>query len=191
MAFKMAKNSLFAILLRSPWWVSLGIVGAIVLVSNALLPTDIRVFGWMGAFPFVVIGGIALKRQWGQPSAKQEAAAMERLQALSNVEMGAALVAGFEREGYTVQKSKRAGADLLLTRQGQTTVVSTQRWKMARPGVDVLKELQQTQTQIKADSAVFVHLYPLSDSAQNWVKSQSLTCLTGPALIKTLALNKA
>jgi restriction system protein len=191
MAYKMAKNSLFAILLRSPWWVSLVIVGAIVLVSNALLTPEVRVFGWMGAFPFVVICGIALKRQWGQPSAKQEAAAFKQLQGMSHAELSAALVAGFERDGYTVQKSKRAGSDLLLARQGQSTVVSTQRWKMARPGVEVLKELQQAQMQLKAEGAVFVHLYPLSDSAQSWVKSQSLTCLTGSALARALALSKA
>ena len=188
MAFKMAKNSLFAILLRSPWWVSLGIVGAMVQVSNALLPPDIRGFGWMGGFPFLVISGLALKGQWSQPSARQEVAAFERLQALNHTEMAAALVAGFEREGYLVQKSKRAGADLLLTRQGQSIVVSTQRWKMARPGVEVLKELQQAQKQLQADGAVFVHLFPLSDSAQSWVKSQSLTCLTGGALLKAMVL---
>ena len=185
---KMAKNSLFAILLRSPWWVSLGLVGAIVLVSNALLEPGVRVFGWMGAFPFVVITAMAFKRQWGQPSAKQQAAALAQLQDMSTAQLGTALVAAFERQGFVVEKLKAPGADLLLRKNGEATVVSYSRWKMARPGVEALKELQKAQTQHQADHATFVHLFALSDSAQRWQSSQPLTCLTGEALIKALAL---
>jgi restriction system protein len=38
MKLKMSKNSLFAILLRSPWWMSFGLVAAIALAARALLP---------------------------------------------------------------------------------------------------------------------------------------------------------
>ena len=40
MKFKMAEKSLFAILLRSPWWISFVVVGVIVLAAGALLPKD-------------------------------------------------------------------------------------------------------------------------------------------------------
>ena len=58
---KMAENSLFAILLRNPWWVSFGIVGVFVLGSTALLPKDYVAVGIMGAFPFLVIGSMAAR----------------------------------------------------------------------------------------------------------------------------------
>ena len=37
---KMAPNSLFAILLRSPWWISVGIALVFALASKALLPAE-------------------------------------------------------------------------------------------------------------------------------------------------------
>ena len=45
MKLKMAPNSLFAILLRSPWWISVGIAVVMGLLSAALLPEGFRVIG--------------------------------------------------------------------------------------------------------------------------------------------------
>ena len=63
MKLKMSEKSLFAILLRSPWWVSLAIVAVFVLASSALLPSPYVAFGMMGAFPFLVIAIMAAWRQ--------------------------------------------------------------------------------------------------------------------------------
>ena len=64
MKIRMAERSLFAILLRAPWWVSLLLVVAIALVSGALLPAAYVLVGVLSAFPFLVIGLIAAWRQW-------------------------------------------------------------------------------------------------------------------------------
>src|SRR5256885_1315878 len=40
----MAHNSLFAILLRSRWWISIALAALVTLVSTALLPKDIAAF---------------------------------------------------------------------------------------------------------------------------------------------------
>jgi restriction system protein len=45
MKFQMAKNSLFAILLRSPWWASAGLGVVLGLLGAALLPEAYRVAG--------------------------------------------------------------------------------------------------------------------------------------------------
>ena len=63
MKLKMSENSLFAILLRSPWWISLLIVAVITLLSFALLPEAYVGFGVMGAFPFLVIAVLAARKQ--------------------------------------------------------------------------------------------------------------------------------
>ena len=68
MKFKMAEKSLFAILLRSPWWISFAIAVAFGLASKALLPAQYFVFGALGGLPFVVIGVIAAWRQFSAPS---------------------------------------------------------------------------------------------------------------------------
>ena len=69
MKFKMAEKSLFAILLRSPWWISFVLAGAVGLLARALLPAQYAGIGMMGGLPFVVIGCIALWRQAQAPSA--------------------------------------------------------------------------------------------------------------------------
>jgi restriction system protein len=67
--FRMAEKSLFAILLRSPWWISLVLAGVIALVSKLALPAEMFWFGAMGGFPFLVIAVMAARRQMQQPSA--------------------------------------------------------------------------------------------------------------------------
>ena len=52
MKFKMAPNSVFAILLRKPWWISFVLASVFVLVAFALLPDDLQVVGSLGAIPF-------------------------------------------------------------------------------------------------------------------------------------------
>ncbi|MBN8509743.1 MAG: restriction endonuclease, partial [Burkholderiales bacterium] len=69
MKLRMAENSLFAILLRSPWWVSLAIAAALALLARLLLPERFVAVGAFGAgFPFVVIAAIAAWRRLRAPS---------------------------------------------------------------------------------------------------------------------------
>ena len=56
MKFRMHENSLFAILLRSPWWISIAIAGGIAAVVALLVPATLAV---AAALPFLVIGSIA------------------------------------------------------------------------------------------------------------------------------------
>lgn len=63
MKFKMAEKSLFAILLRAPWWVSFVVMLAVALAAGALLPDAYKTAGMLGAFPFLVIGVVAAWRQ--------------------------------------------------------------------------------------------------------------------------------
>jgi len=65
--FQMAKNSLFAVLLRSPWWISAGIALLLALLSFALLPEAYRIVGALSGLPFVVVAALAARRQWHLP----------------------------------------------------------------------------------------------------------------------------
>src|SRR3954471_23060190 len=68
---RMADNSLFAILLRAPWWTSFLVAAGVVASLRLVVPTAYAIFF---ALPFMVIGGIAGWRQLRAPSA----AAVER-----------------------------------------------------------------------------------------------------------------
>ncbi|NUN60705.1 MAG: restriction endonuclease, partial [Burkholderiaceae bacterium] len=73
MKFKMSPNSLFAILLRSPWWISFALVGLFSLAAAAVLPREYLFAGILGTFPFFAVGCVAAWRQWRAPSAARMA----------------------------------------------------------------------------------------------------------------------
>ena len=166
MKFQMAKNSLFAILLRSPWWISAGIALLLGLLSFALLPLQYRVVGAMSGLPLAVISAIAAYRQWHLPSAARVARTQQALATMAWPAFSALLEQAFRRDGYTVAPGKIAGVDFDLERQGRRMVVSARRWKSARTGLEVLRALQAARDASDAADALFIGLGPVSDNAR-------------------------
>ena len=188
MKLKMAENSLFAILLRSPWWISLLIAGGFVLVSAALLPAEWRVLGALSGFPFFVIGVMAARRQWGQPSAAQVQRAAETLAVLPWPAFETLLTRGFERQGYEVKPLPAGrGADLELARGGRRTLVAARRWKSARIGVEALKPLQAARDATEAEAAIFIGLGELSEQARPYAAEHGLQIWQAGELAKIAA----
>lgn len=181
MKLKMAQNSLFAILLRSRWWISFAIALGFVVVSMALLPPQYALFGAVGGLPFAVIGAIALKRQWGAPSPVQVQARLQRAAAMSWGEFGGALEATYRSAGYEVQRTN-GGADFVLSKGGRTTLVSAKRWKAARQGVEPLRELEAARRAREADAAVFLALGELSENAAAFARATPIRVLQGAEL---------
>ena len=158
MKLKMAQNSLFAILLRKPWWISIALVGVIALAARALVPQPYTAFGMMGGFPFLVIGIMAAWRQWQAPNPERMAEALQKAGAMSWQDFSAVIEQAFSQQGYAVTrlsgdgvsvsdgvgKSNRNGsgtangpagaADFRLERRGQTTLLNCKRWKAANLG---------------------------------------------------------
>ena len=188
MKLKMAENSLFAILLRSPWWISLLIAGGLALVSAALLPAEWRVVGALSGFPFLIIGALAAKRQWRRPSAAQVQRTADTLGALPWPAFESLLTRGFERDGYVVKPLPAGrGADLELQRGGRRTLVAARRWKSARVGVEALKPLQAAREAAEADAAIFIGLGQLSDQARPYATENRLQIWQAGELAKMTA----
>jgi len=163
--FKMAQNSLFAILLRSPWWVSLAIGATLALLSLALLPPQYRIVGALSGLPFVVIAGIALQRQWRLPSAARIAQTRDAVATMAWPAFAVLLEQAFQRDGYTVVRAAGEACDFELARDGRRTLVSARRWKSARIGLEALRALQDARRARDVSDAVFIGLGPLSDNA--------------------------
>jgi restriction system protein len=189
----MAENSLFAILLRSNWWVSFLVAGGIVLLSSLLLPAQFIVYGAIVAAPFLVIGFIAAWRQLQAPGAASIAATVERVAAMSREELTAALEEGFRREGHTVSRIDSPGADLELTRGGRTVLVSCRRWKAGRTGVEPLRELQALREARNAQGASCVAIGEVTDTALAFAARHGIALMQGPeltALLRGKALSR-
>ena len=164
--FQMAKNSLFAVLLRSPWWVSLAIAVVLGAVAAALLPAEYRGAALLSGFPFAVIAAIAAWRQARVPSAARVEATRQAVSAMAWPAFSRLLEDAFKLDGYTVQRGSGDAVDFVLERQGRRMLVSARRWKSARTGLEALRALQAAREAAEAQDALLVGLGDLTDTAR-------------------------
>ena len=174
MKFKMAENSLFAILMRNPWWISLLIVILFCLLCLALLPKNLVIFGMMGTFPFLITGAVAFKRQWGVPSPAKQQAELDRLSALSWRDFSAELEAKFVKQGFEVTRLNSGTADFKLEKAGHVTLVSAKRYKAATHGIEALQALVAQQEAQGADKVMYVCLSPVTAQAAKFAKEKGV-----------------
>ena len=187
----MAKNSLFAVLLRSPWWVSIAIAAGMALLAGALLPAQYRVVGALSALPFVVIGAIAARRQWRLPSAAQVSQTLDTVGKMAWPEFANRLEEAFRRDGYAVQRGTIAAVDFELERQGRRMLVSARRWKSARVGLEVLRALQAAREASDASDALCICLGELTDNARPYAAEHRITIWQPAELAQALHTPRA
>lgn len=179
MKLQMAKNSLFAILLRSPWWYSLLIGVGIGLVCVALLPPEWRVAGAISGFPFLVISGLSAWRRRQLPNAARIDATQQAVSAMAWPAFSALLEQAFRRDGYTVSRPARGSdaVDFVLERGNRRMLVAARRWKSARTGLETLRALQAAREAADGDrinDALVVALGELTDSARPFAAEQRI-----------------
>jgi restriction system protein len=183
---EMNKNSLFAVLLRSPWWISIAVAAGIFVLAKSLLPEAYAPYGIFASLPFIVIGNYAAWQQLRAPSAERIAATLESLRGLSWDEFSAALEAAFRRDGYTVSRSKVAGADLELVKSGRVSLVGCKRWKVARAGIEPLRELDAARLARDANECIYVAAGEITDNARAFAAEKNVRLLQDAELARLL-----
>ncbi len=187
MKLKMSENSLFAILLRNPWWISIGLVGIVGLASRALLPDQYVVFGMMGGLPFLVIAIISAWRQLKAPNPKHLADALDKAGAMSWADFSELIDKAFARNGYAVTRLKSGVADFSLEKRGQTALLNARRWKAATQGVEALRELAALREKQGAEQCIFISLAQPTDTALRFAKDNSVQIICDADLAKLIA----
>ena len=180
------KNSLFAILLRSPWWISIAVAGAVFALARMALPEAYALYGIFAALPFLAIGVYTGWQQLRAPSAERIAATLESLRAMSWDEFSPALEDALRRDGYAVSRMDIAAADLELTKAGRVSLVSCKRWKVARAGIEPLRELDAARQASEAHESIYVAAGEVTDNARAFAAAQHIRLLDGANLAKLL-----
>lgn len=186
MKLKMAENSLFAVLLRSPWWVSMAVGAAIAALALALLPQDYRVVGALSGAPFVVIGLMAAWRQRKVPSSAQVQRTTDAVSAMAWPQFAPLLEMAFQRDGWAVRRSAGGAFDFELERKGRTMLVAARRWKSARTGLEVLRALQQARERQEAPDALLICLGGVTDTAQPYAAEHRIAVWQAAELAQAL-----
>lgn len=186
MKLKMSQNSIFAVLLRSPWWMSAGVALVLAVGGFAALPLEYAAMGVFAAVPFAVIAIMAAYKQLRAPSGARVEAVAQATAAMSWTEFATAVEAGFRRDGCEVERLNAPGADFALSKDGHVALVSAKRWKAARTGVEPLRELQAVREKRGAREAIYIALGDVSDNALQYARAQGVSLMTAPELAKLL-----
>lgn len=176
---KLPQNSLFAILLRSPWWLSALIGMAVFVVVRLLLDAG---FGFFAALPFVVLAHVVLWRELRAPRGARLERSLAGLRAMSWEEFSAKLEAGYRRQGYAVTRSSGA-ADFELERDGTLSLVAAKRWKATRSGVEPLRELAEAGARRQARECAYACAAEITDKARQFAAEKGVKLIEGPELV--------
>lgn len=183
----MAENSLFAILLRSPWWVSFLVAGAITLAVAALAPERFKWLGGFGALPLYGVGCMAAWRQWRAPSQASVDAQAAALRSMPWRDFAAALEQAWRAQGASVQALTGLQADFVLTQAGRSALVSARRWKAANHGVDAIEHLVAAMRQREITRGHYlVAQGTVSDAARSLASSEGILLIEGDTLARLL-----
>jgi restriction system protein len=186
MKLEMAKDSLFAILLRSPWWMSFGIAAGIAVVARLVLPEKYAIAGALGGTPFIVVGAIAAWRQLRAPSAARVTSTLEAVGAMPWRDFASTLEDAFRRDGYVVTRLPGPQADFEIVKAGRTSLVSCKRWKAASTGVEPLRELHAAREAREAHDGIYVAVGGVTDNARRFAAANRIRVLEGAQLAPML-----
>ncbi|HUQ74053.1 MAG TPA: restriction endonuclease [Burkholderiales bacterium] len=176
---KMHDNSLFAVLLRSPFWVSGLVAGGIFGATRTFVPTEYAVFA---AMPFMVLTVYRAWKQFRAPSAGRIAKKLDRVRAMSWAEFSAAIEGAFRRDGYTVNRINGPQADFELVRGSRSTLVACKRWKAASTGAEPLRELHAAGRAREAHELIYVAAGEVTAQGRAYAQENRIRVLQGAEL---------
>lgn len=180
------QRSLFALLLRKPWWVSAAVGIGVGLAAAALAPADWRGVMLMTGLPFLVIAGIALVRGLGAPSAAEVEGTAQAARALAWPAFGQQLHDAFTRDGWTVRRVDAPSHDFRLERGAKVMLVAARRWKSAHLGLEPLRALQAARAADDGADALCIALGEPSDAARRFAAAERIAVWQATELAQAL-----
>jgi restriction system protein len=183
---KMAENSLFAILLRSGWWISAAIAAGIVALAYAIVPREYFAFGAFAALPFVVIAVMAAARQLRTPSAGKVDRTLESLRAMPWPEFSRTIEEGLRAQGFAVEPLALPAADFEAVKDGRRTLVHCKRWKVARTGINPLRELHAAVEARDANGGMYIAAGEVTEQARTFAARNGIRLVDGASLVQWL-----
>ncbi|MFM9971810.1 MAG: restriction endonuclease [Burkholderiales bacterium] len=179
-----AKGSLFEILKRKHWWVSVAIAMGIAGVMQLFLPLTFAIFAGL---PFLVIAIYVAWRQRGVPGEARTEKILGEVRSMNREEFESLVEDAFVRDGFKVSKHESDAADIEIRKGGRTNVVLLRRWKTAQNGIGPLRDLHEAVRTLGASGGVFIATGEISDTARQFAAEHAIELGEDAALAKLLA----
>ena len=107
---------------------------------------------------------------------------LQAIGAMSWNEFSSAIESGFRRDGYAVTRLPGPAADFELVKGSRTVLVSCKRWKVARTGIEPLRELHAAKQARDAQHGIYVAAGEISDNARKFAAANGIQLLQGADL---------
>ena len=182
------KRSLFGVLSRSPWWLSVLIAAGVFMAVRQFMPDYAAV---AATLPFLGIAGYAGWLQSRMLSPEHAAAALAQLRAMSWQEFAAIMESAFRSDGYAVAVLTSGGADFDLRQGGRCALASCKRWKVAQTGIEPLRELLLAKETAGAQECIYVAAGGMTENARQYAAQKQIRLLCDAELVQLLARTKA
>ncbi|HEV7803827.1 MAG TPA: restriction endonuclease [Burkholderiales bacterium] len=176
----MAKETLFRILLRQPWWVTLLVALAMFGAAQAIFPP---VAPFM-ALPFAGLAVYIAFRQWTGKSPVDADERLASLRGMSWEEFSALVADAYGRRGYGVTPAERPGYDFTLTKGGRITLLHCRRWRVNQVGVGPVRDLARAVQREEVSNGICISAGTFSAPAQKLVATEPVTLLFGTELVE-------
>jgi restriction system protein len=180
----MAKETLFSILMRAPWWMSVLAAIPLFVVVQMFLPPVAALFA---TFPFLVIAAFAAWRQLRTPNMANVAEILGKLRAMSWDDFSAVIAEALRRDGYAITAAAGNAADFEAIKSGRLALVSCKRWKVAQTGVGPLRELCEAKKARDAQDCIYVSAGDFTANARDYAVKNSVRVLSNAELAQMVA----
>jgi restriction system protein len=178
----MAKDTLFHILLRQPWWVTVLVAFAIFWIAHAIHP-PIAPFV---SLPFAALAIYIAVVQWRRGGPLDAADTLAKLRTMPWETFSALVTDAYRKQGYRVSPANARGYDFKLEKHGRVTLLQCRRWKVNQVGAGPVRELAQAVDQTEASRGICLAAGEFSAPARSAAASEPVTLVSGSELVALL-----
>ena len=178
----MAKETLFHILLRQPWWITVLVAILLFALTHAIFPP----LAPFVALPFAGLAVYIAYRQWRGSSPVDADERLAALRAMSWEEFSDIVAAAYTRHGYVVAGAERPGYDYTLTRGSRVTLLQCRRWRVNQVGIGPVRELARAVEREEATSGICISAGDFSEPARKLIATEPVILVSGVELVKLL-----
>jgi restriction system protein len=174
-----SQTTLFQLLARQPWWITVLVAFGMFWVAYAFYPPVAPFF----ALPFALLAIYIGFKQWrsGVPSDPSEQ--LQALRDMSWESFSAAVCAAYRKQGYTVKPAREPGYDFALAKDGRITLLQCRRWKVNQVGADPVRDLARAVDRAQAYRGICLATGEFSLPARKIAAAEPVALVSGAELV--------
>jgi restriction system protein len=150
---------------------------------------SVLAYVFLGAF---LVGAlISLGRRFREVFIHRSQSSIHSIRSLSWSNFERLMVEAFRRQGYKAKRTADGpdgGIDIILRRNGKTTLVQCKQWKASRVGVKPIRELAGVVFGEKAHDGIFVCSGKYTNQATEFAKKSGIELIDGQRLVRMMKL---